>query len=61
MVGVAVILGVSLFLGFGFVGWAATRGAKNVRSEYLKAGRSSTASPQLRSPPSLGHEYAGSL
>jgi len=40
MVGVAVVLGVSLFLGFGFVGWAATRGADNVRREYLKAGAS---------------------
>jgi ATP-binding cassette subfamily B (MDR/TAP) protein 1 len=37
MVGVAAVLGSSLFLGFGLVSWAAVRGAKNVRREYMKA------------------------
>ena len=38
MIGVALVLGVSLFLGFALVGIAATRGANSVRREYLKAG-----------------------
>ena len=37
MVGVALVLGVSLAAGFGLVGWAAARGASNVRREYLKS------------------------
>ena len=37
MIGVALVLGVSLAAGFGLVGWAAARGASNVRREYLKS------------------------
>ena len=37
MIGVACVLGVSLFLGFGFTSWAAVRGANNTRREYVKA------------------------
>lgn len=37
MIGVACVLGVSLFLGFGLVSWAAVRGANNTRREYVKA------------------------
>ena len=37
MIGVACILGLSLFLGFGLVSWAAVRGANNTRREYVKA------------------------
>ncbi|ACO66535.1 ATP-binding cassette superfamily, partial [Micromonas commoda] len=37
MVGVALVLGVSLAAGFGLVGWAAARGASNVRRAYLKS------------------------
>ncbi|EEH55109.1 ATP-binding cassette superfamily [Micromonas pusilla CCMP1545] len=35
MVGVACVLGFSLFVGFAFVSWAASRGANNVRRAYL--------------------------
>ena len=35
--GAACILGLSLFLGFGLVAWAATRGARNVRRAYITA------------------------
>ena len=37
MVGVALVLGVSLFLGLGLVSWAATRGASNVRRAYMQS------------------------
>ena len=37
MIGVACVLGASLFLGFGFTSWAAVRGANNTRREYVKA------------------------
>ena len=37
MVGIACVLGVSIFFGQGLIGWAASRGANNVRREYLKS------------------------
>lgn len=37
MIGVACVLGTSLFLGFGLVSWAAVRGANNTRREYVKS------------------------
>ena len=37
MIGVASILGASLFTGMGLVAWAATRGANNIRRAYVKA------------------------
>lgn len=37
MIGLAFVLGGSLFFGFGLVAWAASRGAANVRRAYMRA------------------------